>query len=96
MHREPNEQETSAIEEMKQNLEDGLKDKPTPTDYRLRTKKIWKGKIAPKGHFFVVVDFVKKQMVYRHAILLEGSYTQDEIKEVGEMLREQLKQKFGV
>lgn len=66
------------------------------TDYRLRTKKIWKGKIAPKGHFFVVVDFVKRKMVYRNHILLEGSYTQDEIKEVGEMLREQLKTKYNV
>lgn len=96
MHREPSEQEASAIEEMKQSLEDGLQDKPSPTDYRLRTKKIWKGKIAPKGHFFVVVDFVKRKMVYRNAILLEGSYTQDEIKEVGEMLRQSLKDKYNV
>lgn len=91
---------TPEIEEMKQRMEDGLQNKPSPKDYRIRYKKIWKGKVAPIGHKFIVVDFYKgKDETKRHyynSMLIESGYTKEEEQEIAELLRDGLRQKYKV
>lgn len=68
----------------------------TPTDYRLRVKKIYKGKVAPQGKQYVVIDLTARRGRYTNSILVEGSLTPEEITTIGELLRDGLRKKFNV
>lgn len=69
-------------------------------DYRIRHKKIWKGKVAPIGNKFIVVDFYKgegkNKRYYYNSMLVEGDYTPEEESEISDLLREGLRKKFKV
>lgn len=90
-------EEEASIEEVKQRIEQGVSNQvPTKEIYRVRTKKIWKGAIAPRGKQFVVIDFRHKKMTYKSAILVEGSLPPDELKIVAEHLMDGLKKNYNI
>ncbi len=69
-------------------------------DYRIRHKKIWKGKVAPIGHKYIIVDLYKgegkNKRYYYNSMLVEGDYTPEEEAEISDLLREGLRTKFKV
>jgi len=69
-------------------------------DYRIRHKKIWKGKVAPIGRKYIIVDVYKgegkNKRYYYNSMLVEGDYTPEEEAEIAELLREGLRKKYRV
>lgn len=71
-------------------------DNKPATDYRLRVKKIHKGKVAPQGKQYIVIDLTAKRGKYTNSLLVEGSLTPEEITTIGDLLRDGLRKKFNV
>lgn len=76
-----------------------LEPKQNIQEYRVRKKKIWKGKIAPKGYIFLVVDFKRKDLrgqnhEYTYSHIVEGDCEEDEFTELARIMYESLCKKF--
>lgn len=64
-------------------------------EYRLRTKKIWKGKIAPRGCMFVVVDFKRYKSNYYMSQAVHGTMDEAQLKELGDKMVADLKAHYN-
>jgi len=67
-------------------------------DLLIRKKKIYKGKIAPQGSQFIVVEFKRRvekvHTKYTNQVLVNGSCNDEDLKRISDLLIEQIKQNY--
>lgn len=67
-----------------------------PQDYTISRKKIIKGKMAPQGSSYVHIALKTSKAKYTNAILIQGAISDEQLQEIGDHLRLQLKAKYSV
>ena len=65
-------------------------------DYTFRRKVIYKGKMAPAGHIYLVIKFTKEKKVWEACKLVKGGQGEDFEKSVCKVIRKQMFDKYGI
>ena len=74
--------------------QDELNKKLEGINYTIRRKVIYKGKMAPKGYLYIVINFKNKDTKYEGYRLIKGGQIVDFEIDVGKDLRLQIKNKY--
>lgn len=65
-------------------------------DYTIRKKRIWKGKFAPQGFMFIVLDLKVNKTKYTNVVAVRGGITEEQENEIGKKLRKGIEEKYHV
>lgn len=73
-----------------------MQQETTNVDYTLREKVIWKGKMAPKGWFYIVMTVKGQKAKYIKVELINRNVVGKAKEELLKLMRQHINVKFGI